>query len=495
MKKSKKKKIIIIIIIAFLIFFILGALRKMNKKYITIDDFTNVRELVEYYNCKYISLKNSDAEGYDKDLRIYFPLAPVDEVYDVSNQTFYENVIKDVCNKLNYKPYRIIDEKRGLTIEIKYNEEDKIVEYRINNDNNFFKTQMAKSTLNKRGESLDEKLSKNTRLNINSEELKILANNNWKNSSSLGNKYRFSDTREIYWDKGFETRVSGGSVLYIKFTERYHDEIVSGITTGLDNEKIKSILGNPDYVGLDSESIDIVGYVLNHCYYFFSKGEVYVCNIEEVDTKKDNEMITAFEQMNKDGDYATFCDKLTTLYTDYSKYFSNDSMTEISYPTRGIKFCLGYNNLNGMEFYGNYRGKYSLDNNGTQNCSFYYNKDLMFEFIKREIDNDDIARIINYGGENELGLDKFNLIQDSKSIKIYSVDKTYMDSSIRKSVNKVLYYNDGVFVYTVNGEGIYKYDAKDCNNKNILETTENINLENITDDTLYYNNGKTIKLK
>ena len=139
--------------------------------------------------------------------------------------------------------------------------------------------------------------------------------------------------------------------------------------------------------------------------------------------------------------------------------------------------------------------KYSLDNNGTQHCSFYYNKDLMFEFIKREIDNDDIAWIINYGGENELGLDIFNIFVLDNSVEFYSVDRDYMDSTIKKHVDDILYYKDGIFIYSVYGEGIYKYDAKECNNQMILEITTNVDLETIQDETLFYNNGNSINIK
>ena len=72
-----------------------------------------------------------------------------------------------------------------------------MVEYNINKDSSYFKTKMAESTLNKRGESLQDKLDKNNNKTIKSKELVQLARNNWSSDTDLGNKYKFSNSREI----------------------------------------------------------------------------------------------------------------------------------------------------------------------------------------------------------------------------------------------------------------------------------------------------------
>lgn len=497
MKKSKKKVIIIVLII-FALLLIYGAYRRATRKFTSINDFLDVQEVVEYYKCEYISLKKSQKEGFDKDLKLRFPISPIDEVYGTSNQDIYERIINAVSAKLNYKSFRIIDESRDLVIESTYNKESNIVQYRINDDDNYFKNQYAKYSLNKRGESLEQKLEKNVTRGINSEALNKIINNNWKTTNSLGDKYKFSGTREIYWNQGFETRISGGSIIYIKYTTRYSGEIISDIKTGMDNSRIIEILGNPDYKqevdkGSDGREATVIGYVINNCYFVFSKGEVFVSGIESNDESKDQELINAFSNMNKDGDYAKFVDKLTTIYTNYTTYISNENLIEIDYPTKGFKFTLGiYDVNNGLQIFDNYRGKLKSEDNELNNVSFFYEKNYMFEFIKQEIEIDDNNRM-TYGDTDDN--DKYNIITKDDEVLLYSFDKSYKDSRIIAKVSSIREYNDTTFIYSIDGNGIYKYSTETNESELLQKITGNISIEKIENNTVYYNNGNELKIK
>ena len=171
----KRKKKIIIIIIVIILLLALGNLFSYlinkNKQYNSIDDFDSIKELVEYYGCKYKKTKNSSEEGYKKDIYLSFSEDPIDEEGN-PNKDVYENIIKLVACKI-LDNYRIIDEDRNITARINI-EEDKTVYYTINNMSNYFENLKSLYTINNKKE---ENISS---INIVSKELQTIINNGLK---------------------------------------------------------------------------------------------------------------------------------------------------------------------------------------------------------------------------------------------------------------------------------------------------------------------------
>ena len=70
MQKIKKQKwyipIGIAILIIIIVVVIFNILENSNKPIISVNDFTNLEELIEYNDCKYIKTANSKEEGYEK---------------------------------------------------------------------------------------------------------------------------------------------------------------------------------------------------------------------------------------------------------------------------------------------------------------------------------------------------------------------------------------------------------------------------------------------
>ena len=93
----KKKKIIIIaVILIILILILIGAIISKNRtsssEKNSVNDFRNVKELVEYYDCQYISTKKSVEENFEKDINLVFPEDPISEDRS-NNQYLYNNIL------------------------------------------------------------------------------------------------------------------------------------------------------------------------------------------------------------------------------------------------------------------------------------------------------------------------------------------------------------------------------------------------------------------
>ena len=77
----KKKKVLIILTIILIIAIIIIAKITIdaNKPKTSINDFSSVKELIEFDGHTYISMQNSTEEGYEKDIYISFSKPTINE--------------------------------------------------------------------------------------------------------------------------------------------------------------------------------------------------------------------------------------------------------------------------------------------------------------------------------------------------------------------------------------------------------------------------------
>ena len=141
MPKKKRNKIIVITTISILVFLIVGRLLYMyfqdqNKEITSVNDFNNIKELVEFNDCKYINMESSKEEGYKEDIYIEFSKDPIDENGN-TNEILYDNLTSQIAGKLIGTNFRIIDESRSIIIRIQF-EENAVSLYTINNDSQYF---------------------------------------------------------------------------------------------------------------------------------------------------------------------------------------------------------------------------------------------------------------------------------------------------------------------------------------------------------------------
>lgn len=338
----KKRKIVIFsIILIIVLLFILGNYlynRKQGEKF---------SEALEYYQCTYYTTTKSKENEFEKDVYVKIPHKPVDD-YGVSNQYYYEQIIKTVATLLEKTNFRIIDEENDILLRVRF--ENGSAKYTINGDNNYYE--------NKKAEMATKNNNKKINLNIKSSELIQIEDNDWRRAETrekIGNAEKNEDDYDIYESKGFKFKSINIEIYNIIFTKNYKNEVFEGIGTGLDNSEIRKILGKPNFENEDANML--IGYLVGNHYVFFSNGEISIYRIKEFDKSKNDDFSKLVTQLLNNKDYNKFLNELTEVYPDYAEYNKNENGIEIKYPHLGFKINFKNSGKSGITLYNNYAGK------------------------------------------------------------------------------------------------------------------------------------------
>ena len=89
----------------------------VEENNIDISNFTDMKSVLEFYNCEYISQVESTDNNYEIDVyaKLNTPLYNEDET---SNENFYNRLIRLSASILQFKNFRIIDTENEITIEV-----------------------------------------------------------------------------------------------------------------------------------------------------------------------------------------------------------------------------------------------------------------------------------------------------------------------------------------------------------------------------------------
>ena len=362
-KKKWKKigKIILVIFIIFLIFALVDFIRKKTSKHDKIDDFVNLKELVEYIGCDYYKSTNSSEDGFEGDYYIRFSVDPIDESLPATNQAKYENVILSIEEFLKYKNVRIIDESRKLVVRTSCNKDKKAVNYTVNGVDRYFEKKLATIQVEQNKEEIST-------FTISSPELNSIIKADWvRRNASLGtidesiNQYSAYDK---YVDEGYMTRTIGTKIYNIVFNEKYNKEVITGVKPGMTIAEVVSVLGNPTYKQLeDVNRCEYIGYKLSSCYVFFSD-VISVYPVVEMDEAKNNQFAEAVSNFENGGSKSEFLSKVTEIYPNYNelntKTLGEKNYSNLEYALYGFSINLN-DNYNQIVIYSNYQGKINND--------------------------------------------------------------------------------------------------------------------------------------
>ena len=113
-KKNKKIIIITIIIVVFLLILVLVSTRnKTSQEENKVEDNTqlsqslkSVEEVVKYLESAFISMSDSNVDGYDLDINVVFKYKLYED--DKSKEIYFTNFYEKIAMVTNFKSFRII---------------------------------------------------------------------------------------------------------------------------------------------------------------------------------------------------------------------------------------------------------------------------------------------------------------------------------------------------------------------------------------------------
>lgn len=494
MQKIKKRKwyipIGIAIFIIIIVVTIFNLIEKNNKQINSVNDFANLKELIEYNDCKYIKTTNSKEQGYQKDIYMEFS-KPAIEDDGTTNEILYKNLTSQIAGKMIGTNFRIIDESKEIIIRVQF-KENVVSLYTINNDPKYFESLKTKY------QSENYKEDNITNIQIQSNELNTIINNNWKTTKlNLGTMDSICDNYNIYFDEGYKIRIIDTKVYNFIFTKKYENEVFYGIKTGMTNEEIRKILGEPTYYGEDTS---VIGYKSEQIYVFFSDGEISIYRNEN--SYDINEFMDILLEYNETGDYNNFLFKLTDLWPDYDMYVKNSNRVSLRYTLKGVTVDFNTIDNNGITLYKNFDGEIKEEiKNGKviKNICTSFDKNLVFETEKERAIADIMQRkpvdVLEELNTNDYVV-SYSIMPNNtyQNITFYSRNKEKVDIELKDfAVNSIYKIDDKNFIYTISNLGIYSFNIDEQRYKTIIEGNEEFKINRIENNTIFYD-GKYIEI-
>ena len=352
LQKTIKITLLILIIILVILSFALGA-KIIDKDsntpiYSTIEEMPDMKTLINQMYGKYIKIEDSSHEKYYKDLYVDLKYGLYEG--ETSKKIFFDGLIENVAQMMNYQNIRVIDEKKGIELKIVCDTENKkIIGSYINGDVNFYghyESQLALSKYVK---------TPITNLNIESSEIKTLILNNWsKNSLSIGEAEEKVDKYIEYGDLGINIYDIDEKVFNLIFDLRYKGNVVNGLKVEDTLETVIQKMGTPTFGSLEEEYI---GYKGQSFYVFFNIDEISIYPVENTDVSISN----LLKQYERDNSIKKMVSNATDIWENYENYYYDEYTVDLSYPLQGMKFQFGVTENHGVIIYNNYQGKI-LDN-------------------------------------------------------------------------------------------------------------------------------------
>lgn len=312
------------------------------------------KDVCDYLGCTYIETKKSTQKNYSQDIYMTFGYETTQLIGKTvtSNKSYYEDVITNIVDKMTDN-FRIIDESHSITINVKVKKDSltgkKSATYLINNDPQYFEDEVSKVSLNE----IINSTNQYSNIEVKNEMIQSLINNNWNAKLSVQNMKSQDNNYYVY--DGYKVRMLDNKVYNVIFDENYKYEIFNGIKTGNDQTEIYDKFKNADYYGSDISSP--LGYRAKDFYVFFYNGKISIYRKGQFNSEKNEQLNSLMTKYNQDGDYMSFVNNITQIYTDYTELINNENKIDIKYPLEGFEIRFGYKERNGITLYDNFEGK------------------------------------------------------------------------------------------------------------------------------------------
>lgn len=500
-KKNYKKILIVLFVVIFILMLVSGILEIIQKKQneenkeIIYEEISTIKEVIEYHKSKYISENLSLEKDIYLDVNVEF-VKPLYE-NDVSNETYFNELLKDCAKILRYRGFKLIDSKNDIIIKVICNGQ-KITSIIINDIEDYFIYTDSQISMKNYQEI------KTTPVAIGSEILQNCINNNWNKDTYFGERDSIFDDYYIYFDEGIKVRIIDEKVYNIVFTKKYDKPVINNLFPGIDFKYIETSIGEPTF---KDEEENIIGYKSDQIYVFFTDSEISVYRNSTIDSDAFFDLADKF--LSEELDLLEFMNELTYLWPDYTTYEYNEESIYINYPLKGIEIAINNGDINGILVYNNNKSSLSKISRYLEDTRFVgrLQTDLMFKTEKERIERE--SSWINLAKEYESSLaeEKKEIVGESLKYSIYpeidnngNIYKIRFVSKFGNEPNREL--NDGIstylwesndyFIYSKKGSGIYFYNLNTGRVQRIITggNTDEFNLKSYKNGILEYDNEK-----
>lgn len=483
-KKSKYKsnnpnrdiKILVILAVVVILLAIISSFishldfsNSENENSINVFNFTDIKSVLEFYNCEYISEIDSTDSNFEIDIyaKINTPLYDGEK----SNKSFYDRLIRLSGSILEFKNFRIIDTENEINIEVTC-EDNSIKKVVINGIEDYFAYMDSQISLRKYKEIPE------TEFIVDSNELNNLLKTNWDEKFlNVGNSDGLFQNYNQFLQQGIQYRTINDKIYNIVFTKKYTNPVINGIIVREGFDIVESKFGEPTFL---NEELQIKGYKGKNFYIFFTEDQISIYRRETTDYTKFIELLNKLT--NSQLDLYDFMNELTYLWNDYSEYTVGEDYFYITYPLKGISIKCNYEDTNAIILYNNCSMEQAtiekcLD---MPECLAYMQIDNVFEAEEARVEN---LKSLNERCENfrnERQTDENPLINAKYSFyadidingnitRIYfiSKDENFPNKQLNEYADTFAWLNDTIFIYSNPNEGIYYLNLEN-NQKGIL---------------------------
>lgn len=451
----------ILIVVTILAFILLGLMivssfqslipesGRANLEYIKAKKFQTIIELLEYYECEFVTLERSAEKDYVLELHAKVKVLPYEGL--VSNEDYYMVFLNDLALFYDYDNFVLVDDEKELKIKVMC-ENQAISKITVNGIEDYF---------NKKKEELRNSEYEEipiTEITINSQYILDAMNNDWSAETNFGTKESIFGGYDIYFDEGIEVRKIQGKVYNIIFKNNYKQPIVNGLTVDDALTDVRKRLGKPAFE--DNEN-DIIGYKGKDIYIFFSEEEVSVYRKETTDVTEVIALIDKFK--SSELDLLGFMNELTYTWPDYNEYIYTASSVYISYPLKGFEIKINYENDRGFYFYNNFNlaQEKILKYLDSEDYKALLKKDSIFIAETRRLNKlESLKLAAEKMPENILNSSVYDVVferfeDDIVKVSFISKDGSVPNRELNDSIDTYGWVSDNHFVFSKMAKGIY----------------------------------------
>lgn len=494
---------ILAIIVIFLIIAVASVTgeKEINQNINISSGYDSIKQIVEHYNCEYKNDTYSKQREYPTEVDLVFKYDLYEN--DESKEDFFNKIIKDIANFVNYTNVKLIDTTRDITIEV-ICERGKIYKIIINGQEDYF-IYMDSQLASTKYEKIDS-------INIMPDDIALieLINNNWSSNSNFGTRESIFQNYNICFDEGIEYRKIGSNIFNVVYTKKHTGPVINGLSVGIDLDDVEDYLGKPAF---KDEDLNIIGYKGGNLYAFFTKDEISIYRYIEYDYKDFWKLCDKF--LEEELDFKEFMNELTYLWGDYSYYTYDSDYMFISYPNRGIDVKLNYEEISGIVLYNNISENIQVVRNYLNHTEFVSRLQLdnVFEAEKRRVETENNLETLCTEFETALKEEIENeeeLITKQSYYYNYYIEKdnnentitTYFISKDGNNVNRELnepidtyvWVDNQYFIYSIFGVGLYSYNLADGVKTTLIESNKDFKINSYSQGILRFDNSEEINL-